>query len=119
MDVNKKDKITRAYSRLVALRKNTPEQVYVDEEWVGQYQQALQHLADLGFDIDEFKIPEQWLKNRVAVSGPGRTRYRKEREVHTSKFLSKLDAAVEYFSISTSTPEGVPRKVIGFAAPEK
>ena len=51
------DKMARAYSRLVALGKNTPDGFLVDEEHVGRYHESLQHLTDLGFDVREFRNP--------------------------------------------------------------
>jgi hypothetical protein len=125
MDTHTRDKIARAYSRLVALRRNTSETTFsVDEEHVRQYHEALQHLTDLGFDIAEFQIPDQWLKYPAVSSRPGpggrEVRYGKQRKVETSKFLSKLDAVMEYFSLTTSADSGSnERRTIGFTAPEE
>jgi hypothetical protein len=124
--MDSRDKIARAYSRLAALRKNTSDKsFYVDEDHVRQYHEALQHLTDLGFDIEEFRIPDEWLKHRAVSSVPARgggrhVRYAKEREAETRKFLSKLDAVLEYFSLTTSAdPGGNERRTIGFTAPEE
>ena len=114
------DRIARAYSRLRALRKNTPDQYYVDEEYVRQYHESLQHLAEVGFDIAEFEIPDDWIKRRVASSGPRGIRYRKVREAVRSKFLSKLDAVLEYFAFTISpVSDKTPREEIGFTGRKK
>jgi hypothetical protein len=81
--------------------------------------------TDLGFDIAEFQIPGQWLKYPVVGIGldPGggrQVRHGKQREVEANKFLSKLDAVLEYFTISATTdPEGSKQKTIGFTAPKE
>jgi len=111
---NNKDKIARAYSRLSALRQNAPDR-YVDEEHVREYHQALQHLADLGFDVEEFMIPDHWLQHRVTGRRADGTPYW-NKDLDATKFLSKLDAVLTYLSIYTTGEEGAARQVVGFAA---
>ena|ERR1700730_779153 len=102
------DKIKRAFARLSGVRKNIDEKDYhVDESIVKEYSAALQHLEELNIDVQEFKIPEEWLQPRVVSTGPAGTKYAKERAVKRSLFLTKLDAVLGYF---TSTKDK-----IGFA----
>src|SRR6266852_6120276 len=50
------DGLLRAYSRLEALKRNLPKPIVL-EHYVTDYHAALQHIADLGVDIEEFRIP--------------------------------------------------------------
>jgi hypothetical protein len=117
------DRIRRAFVRLDALRKNLPERFYISEEYVNEYHEALKHLSDLGFDAAEFQIPDRWLERRVLSSGSYRgTTYTKHRQIERTQFLTKLDAAIGYFTSPARRAEGDEGKkseAIGFSGPKK
>jgi hypothetical protein len=54
----------------------------------------------LGFDVDEFKIPEDWLHYTVVMSSPQRKVYTDTRMVKRSYFATKLDAVIDYFTVT-------------------
>jgi hypothetical protein len=95
----KDDKIKRAFARISSIRKNLGEQYEIDETIAQEYAAALSHLEQLGFDVEEFTIPQAWLYNPVTVSGPSGTRYAKYRVVKRSNFVTKVDAVLEYISM--------------------
>jgi hypothetical protein len=116
------DKVARAHSRLLALRKNIPdERHYVGEHYVQEYHEALRHLGEDGFDVEEFKVPEQWME-RESRSEPDpesegyRTVYSGNREVERTKFLVKLDSVLNYFTFRASSEK---RNPIGFHGPRR
>jgi hypothetical protein len=116
------DKLARAYSLLFALRQNLPTELYnIDEDYVDQYHEALDHLSQLGYDVEEFKIPEQWVKTETwqVPDGEGyETRHSKTRQVDLAKFQVKLDSVLKYFSLTTLAPSENQRP-IGFTGRKK
>ena len=62
------DKIARAYARLMALKDNLPEDYKVPETYVVEYHGALKHLKELGFDLEEFKIPRDKVSPTITVA---------------------------------------------------
>ena len=106
-----RDKLSRAYVRLNSIRKNLPDDLYIGELLVREYSAALQHLEGLGFDVEEFSIPEDWLKRQVRSKQPFGggpvVKYADERTVLRTLFVTKLDAVLEYFTVSeTKAPIG-------------
>jgi len=65
-----------------------------------EYSDALRHLRDAGYDVKEFEIPQQWFERRVVGKSDASTTYAKHRSVTRALFLTKLDAALGYFSRS-------------------
>jgi hypothetical protein len=110
MTVDAQDKMKRALARLSGIRKNIDEKDYhVDESLVKEYSSALQHLEELGVDVQEFKIPTEWLQPRIMSTGPNGPKYAKERAVQRFLFMAKLDAVLGYFTMTSS------KEKIGFA----
>ena len=102
MGVNRDDKLRRAYARIRAIRNNVPNppNVVVQFGQIEDYHQALQHLKDLGENIEEFKVPENQIE-RSPVSG---LLY-----VDRALFLAKVDSVLNYFD--------EPDRPIGFKGP--
>jgi hypothetical protein len=98
----KDDKIKRAFARIGSIRKNLGELYEIDETIAQEYAAALSHLEQLGFDVEEFTIPQAWFYNPVIVSGPRGTRYSKSRVVKRSNFVTKVDAVLEYIELIKS-----------------
>jgi hypothetical protein len=98
------DKLARAYARLVGLKESLPDWATIPERYVEEFHSALAHLADLGFDVAEFKIPPDDL---------GRVNYSPD-DLHVPRplFLAKLTAVLTYFSIQGSS--GGEKRRIGF-----
>ena len=73
----------------------------------------MQHLADLGVEIDEFKIPDDALTQRIQSTGPtGIRRMTKDRFVDIPYFRAKLDAVQSYVDMLLKAPPrdlGFPR----------
>ncbi len=116
------DKLARAYSELAALKQNLPRDHYnIEEDYVELYHEALEHLSQLGYDVEEFKIPDQWMKTETwqATVGEGyETRHSKTRQVELAKFLVKLDSVLKYFSL-TSLASSKNQRAIGFTGRKK
>ncbi len=104
------DKVRRAFERISSIRQNLPERDdHVEEPFVQEYSDALHQLHDVGYDIKEFAIPEQWFELRVVGRSDAGIVNAKCRSVNRALFLTKLDALLGYFSHS--------REKIGFAGP--
>jgi hypothetical protein len=103
------DKVKRAFVRLKTIRDNIPMDLDVYEPLVHEYSEALRDLSDVGYDIEEFEIPQQWFDRRVVARSTVKTVYAKHRSVNRALFLTKLDAVLGYFSLA--------REQIGFTAP--
>lgn len=118
------DKLARAYSRLRSLRANLPENArsLVEEYYVVDYHEVLQHLDDLGIDVSEFRVPDT-LINPIPVAasvthpwartGKPSFTYSQERYVNRNILMSKIDAVLGYFELITEKPDE-PQKRIGF-----
>ena len=110
------DKIARAYSRIDALKNSLKDCALIKETYVREYHEALQHLADIGFDIKEFMIPQSAV-SRIQVGGNYLTRevtYSDERYVEGALFMSKLNAVLTYFQFRRSKEEEKEKPNIGF-----
>jgi hypothetical protein len=104
------DKIKRAFVRLSSIRSNTPQTFETDEALVQEYSAALLHLEQLGYDVEEFKIPSDWLYHPWVSKDPvNGVQYAERRVVKRALFMTKLDAVLGYFT-SLAT-----REKIGFA----
>jgi len=143
---NHTDELLRAYAILTALGENVPkDRDYVDEDYVHEYHKALDHLGQLGFDMEELKIPRQWMEPITRLVPEGDDHYNpltyglrmagsithqvpeadRHRAINTgrsrvelAKFMTRLDAALMYFSLaSADSPKG--QQPIGFTGPRK
>ncbi len=113
--MDKTDEFVRARSRLTGLKQNIPpEYGYVQEDCVNEYHKVLDNLTQLGCDLEEFKIPDQWMETYTwqVPDGEGyETRYSSTRQVIREKFLMKLDSVLYYLSSLASSKSQGP---IGF-----
>ncbi len=108
------DKIARAYSRIDALKNTLKDYTTIEETYVREYHEAFQHLADLGFDIKEFMIPQTSVRHIQVGTNylTGETRYSDECYVEGALFMSKLTAVLTYFRLRRSS--GDEKSPIGF-----
>lgn len=124
MATNEQDVLARAYARLSALRKNIDQAIMhhgVPETYVREFHAVLTKLEGIGKDVSEFRIPDSEITPRVtaihtltfANSPKNGADYSKEKYVDKSLILTKIDALLGYFEITTSEK---PRK-IGFTKP--
>lgn len=122
MAESKEDHVKRAFARLSALRRNVPEP-WVGEGLVNDYHEALRHLEEAGFGVEEFRVPDGWLNHRwLSTSGSGEKHYTKDRQLSAKEFLTRVDAILTYFEISRPTQSGEPEPwltVEGFKGPSK
>ncbi len=100
------DELARAYARLRGLKDNVPKQHYVGEHYLREYHSALQRLEDLGFDIEEFRLPRKPYIRFLPAIRPA---------VERSLFLSRLDAVLTYFELASQKPPAI----IGFRPPSR
>lgn len=117
------DRLMRAYSHIKSFRDNLPEGYRVSETYVKEYHERLETLKEMGFEIDEFKIPDDKVAHQVYKSKPflfasqirrGAPRetveYSKERSVERALFMIKLQAVLNYLGLYLQEPE----RQIGF-----
>jgi hypothetical protein len=113
------DKLARVYSRLIALKENLP-LGEVPIELIDEYHNLLQELEP-GFEIEEFKIPPDWLASTIGVTQidylSGKSKYGEVRHVPRYLFLTKADALLHYFEL---LGEGSPKgKTVSFKGPTR
>lgn len=102
----------QAYSLLVALKNNLPNNVTVDEKYVDQFHTILDVLEkDSGQNLDAFRVPGSELRHRATGKNEftGVT-YTETPEVDRPFLMMKIDAILGFFTIESE------RKAIGFSA---
>jgi hypothetical protein len=112
------DKLARAYGTLKALKANIPEWSPVSHLFVIDFHRALDHLAALGVDVEEFRIDPKQVKPRITSSNSitGEVSYSDEPEVDRHYLLTKLDSVLTYFELITIQPQQ-PIRQLGFRTP--
>jgi len=90
---NPEDLIRRAFHNLSALRANVPKG-YIERKYADQFKHALDQLEQVGFDVQEWRIPPSDL-----------------REFEYEDLVTRLDAVLGYFER--------PQEKIGFQGPKK
>jgi len=111
------DKIIRLYSRLSALKQNLPQNFHIHEKYIKEYHLIVDELSAVSnLNLDEFKIPTSEVKPYVAGYSPSRgTMYSKENHCEKTYVLSKVDALLMYFQMTTSKE----KENIGFKPPNQ
>lgn len=117
MAENKQDILIRAYAMLQSLRKNIdliPSNI--EEKYVKEFHSALDRLQTIGIDVTEFRISDSEIKPRLWSKNfdTGEKRYSHEKYVDKPLILTKLDAILGYFEITTAEKP----KTIGFHKPD-
>jgi hypothetical protein len=121
MENNPNDKLLRAYARLSSLKENLPQNL-VPETFVTEYHEALKHVEDLGFDVDEFKVPAHLVEPTVTSFNyvSGEKHYSTTRYVDRDFLMTKLSAALSYFQLSIQSRETPSStQTIGFKGSRK
>ena len=96
------DRLRRAYAFLSSLKQNLPQTIHpVHERYVREYHTIIDDLKQLGFDLEQFRIPEPELKHKAVSIDmmTGRDEYSKDRYVEKAFLLVKLDALLGYFTL--------------------
>ena len=117
MTENRQDALVRAYAMLSSLRKNITQIVgNVEETYVREFHAVLDRLKGIGIDVSEFRIPDSMVNPRVTSFNmfTKETTYTEEKYVDKPYLLTKIDAILNYFEITTSEK---PRK-IGYHTPD-
>jgi hypothetical protein len=113
------DKLARSLARLTGLKQNLAQHQRIEEVFVDEYHAILDELKNLGFDLDEFRIPIELLTHRVTSRNvvSGRKTYSQTRSIGADYFSSKLDGLLMYFQLQGTG--GMEPITIGFSAPRK
>lgn len=101
--------LKRVLAALDSIRSNVPHQL--DKKDIDQYHGELDRLADLGYEVQEWRIPDAWFEKSLrsqSYINPNLKKY-SDPYVQQYRFLTKLDALLNSFSI-----EG---KKVGFEGP--
>lgn len=103
-----------AYARLQALRENLPDKGKVGERLLREMNDALDSLADLGYEVSAFRITDSDLSPRLSSENPrtGKKHYSEERFIDSILMRTKLDGLLLLFQIKASGTK------IGFAPSE-
>lgn len=64
---NGQTEIEKAYVNLMTLKQNLPQRHDLEEKYANMFNAELDRLIELGFEIEDFKIPPQEIK--VIVTG--------------------------------------------------
>lgn len=113
------DKILRAYTRLIALKKNLPSGHDIHEKYVKEYHKIINTLStEANTSLGEFKIPTAEIKPIWTGSNylTGENFYSEGNYRERILFLSKLNALLSYFQIKYLSQE---KPDIGFTPPKK
>jgi hypothetical protein len=108
LDERTRDRVQRSYARLTALRPQIAQEsrnsYYVDERLIQEYHAALQPLREIGFDIDEFLVPESDIRHQVSSSNylTNEKHYTQGRSTVGTLVTAKIDAAITYFEMTLS-----------------
>ncbi|MCX6832866.1 MAG: hypothetical protein NT028_12190 [candidate division Zixibacteria bacterium] len=99
------DRLMQAYARLKAFRDHV-EQLAISELYVKEYHAILDEIAELGYEIDKFRIPVEMLTRKLSSSNylTGAEQYSKELYVEKAFFMMKLDGLLYCFRPSTQEP---------------
>jgi hypothetical protein len=110
------DELRRALMRLNALRNNIPSDRSSLEAatYIADYHHVLDRIAQLGYDVSDFRVPAAWVKSQALVTTyGGEAKTMMPPAVETTLFCSKLDAVLGYFELDEAkTP-------IGFNPPDQ
>jgi hypothetical protein len=101
-----RDRLLRIWVRLGALRRNLANVGLITEAHAQEYHSIVRLLEATGMVLDEFRIPDEALRNRVTSWHmlTGRTTHSATRYVEKALFFSKLDAILSDFEILTTKP---------------
>ena len=108
---DKQDKLTRAFARMRSLKTALTNitQANVSEDYVREYREALEHLSDLGFDVEEFAVPQQMLKRMWESSSMSTTN---GLWVERTFLMMKLEGVLGYFEFKLG--DDIGKGEIGF-----
>jgi len=105
--MDKEDILRRVYAELKSLRQNysaTNQHNTVDWPRIKLYNEQLDKLGAVGYNIDDFRIPQDLLQNEWTEAN-----YLTHEQVDTGRpklregyFLTKLDSLLTYFSLAES-----------------
>ncbi len=102
------DRLARAYAQLTAIKGNVgPKDWWIGSAMIDEYNGALDHLDAIGFDLDDFRLPNVRLEISETTGRP---------TIDTNIFLTKLDSLLTYFQLLQQTEQKGP---IGFRGPRK
>ncbi len=118
------DRLARALSKIRSLRTTLTDTTLankyeVSENYVKEYDEALEHLSALGYDIDEFAVPKNMLKRSASSANmmSGKVKYRSGLWVERTFLLMKLDSALGYFDFMRG--DDIAEGKIGFSGKKK
>ena len=117
MEKKEQDTLVRAYAMLMALQKNVAELPSVTEIYLTEYHLALDMLEGIGIDVTQFRIPSSEVQRHVASFNlsDGSKNYSKDKYIPKALLLTKLEAILTYFELTTSKEA----RKIGFTPPDK
>lgn len=102
---NEQSELKKAYVTLMALKKNLPDNRDLEEKYANMFNSEVDRLIGLGFEVEDFKVPEQEIKPIFTHGNymTGEKHYSSGKYVEKQILLVKLDAILVYFSIAEPT----------------
>ena len=112
------EKVNRALVRIAAMRDNLKAEPdherKFDERHVADFHHALDHLEQAGFDVAEFRVPDERLEHEFRGSNAEREFWSKERYIDRTMFMMRIESVLMLFDLSAQTERKHP---IGFHGP--
>jgi len=92
-----------AYGRLAEIKASIHRDIHeqVPERHIAMYHGVLQQLAEIGFDISIFKVPDEWKKRWIGRSGDGGSLDDRIGYVDRALLLTKVDSLLSYFKVES------------------
>lgn len=107
------DRFLIAYSKLIGLKENLPDELSLESYYVDQYHSVLEAFKDiLGDGIDEFTMEVSEVKPVKTSFKNGAMRYSNEKRCDRAKLLVKIDSLINYLVLTS--PKEQKEKIIGF-----
>ena len=93
------DMILRAYSLILSIQKNIPDNYQVSDRWTKEYHSALDKVERyIGSKLEEFRITQSDIKKSIGSSNSitGEVRYRDGLWCERTILLQKVEAVLTY-----------------------
>jgi site-specific recombinase XerC len=113
-----RDKLTRAYASLMPIKEVVAQVepvMGIQPHTIKDYNRALDHLTEIGFDVDEYRVRDDEFREFECMAG---TLFERGMGVPRDLLLSRVSAVLNYFSLTLPAESSSP-PLIGFTMPRQ
>jgi hypothetical protein len=121
----------RAYAQLGALRESLSKiepHFPLHTHYIDDFHAALDHLRDAGENVEEFRIPDDWINRHVSNMDPRsqasrNATSRRQPTIHAHYLQTRVNAVLGYFTLKAAVETDARntgetlRRMIGFKTP--